>query len=290
MNIKNLQLFVHLCDSKSFHQTAQMNHVSPSTLSRIIQRLEADIGQTLFIRDNRSVELTNAAKKMYPVAVNMVSDWQHLKSLSDNDDALLVGEVSLFCSVTASYSHLPTVLSQFRLNYPQIEIKLSTGDPAQAVQKVLNDEVDVAIAAKPDLLPNKLAFTRIGEVPLSIITPTLATSFSKSLSAPVAEWDEVPFIVPDSGTARERVEQWFRYHKLKPNIYAQVAGHEAIVSMVALGFGVGIAPDVVIDNSPVKDKVERLNIGSVRPFELGLCCKKNRYQEPIINALFELMG
>ncbi len=290
MNLKNLQLFVHLCDSKSFSQTAQMNHVSPSTLSRIIQRLENDVGQTLFIRDNRSVELTIAAKEMYPIAISMIANWQQLRSLSDNEDTLLMGEVSLFCSVTASYSYLPTVLSQFRLNYPQIEIKLSTGDPAQAINKVVNGEADVAITAKPDILPNKLAFTRIGEVPLSVITPTLSTSFSKALTNDPTEWGAVPFIVPDSGTARERVEQWFRHHKLKPNIYAQVAGHEAIVSMVALGFGVGIAPDVVIDNSPVKDKVDRRHMGSVKPFELGLCCKKNRYKEPIINALFELIG
>ncbi len=64
MNIKNLQLFMHLCDSKSFSQTAQAMHISPSALSRIIQRLEDDTGQILFIRDNRSVELTSAGEKI----------------------------------------------------------------------------------------------------------------------------------------------------------------------------------------------------------------------------------
>ena len=68
MNIKNLQLFIHLSDSLSFHQTAQSMHISPSALSRVIQRLEQELGQSLFQRDNRSVELTMAGKKLIPVA------------------------------------------------------------------------------------------------------------------------------------------------------------------------------------------------------------------------------
>lgn len=56
--------------------------------------------------------------------------------------------------------------------------------------------------------------------------------------------------------------------KIKPNIYAQIAGHEAIVSMVALGCGVGIAPDVVINNSPVREKVQRLSFSPVKPSSL----------------------
>nr|WP_086939272.1 HTH-type transcriptional activator IlvY [Thaumasiovibrio occultus] len=290
MNLKNLQLFVHLCDSKSFNQTAQQNHVSPSALSRIIQRLESEIGQSLFVRDNRSVELTMAAKRMYPLAVNLLADWQLLRDSTAEDESLLQGEIHLFCSVTASYSHLPAVLSQFRVSYPQIEIKLATGDPAQAIDKVLSEEADIAISAKPDHLPNKLAFTPIGEISMSVIAPTLSTNFSKSLLQAEPDWRHVPFIVAESGTARDRAEQWFKQHKHKPTIYAQVEGHEAIVSMVALGCGVGIAPDVVIDNSPVKDKVERLRNEVIKPMELGLCCLKRREKEPLIKAMLELIG
>ena len=51
--------------------------------------------------------------------------------------------------------------------------------------------------------------------------------------------------------------------KFKPTIYAQTSGHEGVVSMVALGLGVGIAPDVVINNSPVKDKIQRLKVAPI---------------------------
>lgn len=64
MNIKSLQLFIHLCESKSFAKTAATMHISPSALSRQIQKLEEETNQQLFVRDNRSVELTTQGKKI----------------------------------------------------------------------------------------------------------------------------------------------------------------------------------------------------------------------------------
>jgi LysR family positive regulator for ilvC len=55
--------------------------------------------------------------------------------------------------------------------------------------------------------------------------------------------------------------------------------------MVALGCGVGIVPQVVVDNSPVKDRVNNLeNIGDIEPFELGICCLNQSKAQPLIKA------
>ncbi|KJY84391.1 transcriptional regulator [Vibrio galatheae] len=288
MNIKCLQLFIHLCDSKSFAKTASAMHISPSALSRQIQKLENDTGQVLFVRDNRSVELTPAAKKLLPVALNILGEWQNYNAQLKGHEQELRGEIRLFCSVTASYSHLPDLLSEFRLQHPFIEFKLSTGDPAQAIDKVLSDEVDIAISAQPEQLPARIEFETISEIPLSVIAPVGVSNFAQELQKDKPDWSLIPFIVPESGTARERANAWFKAMKIKPNIYAQVSGHEAIVSMVALGCGVGIAPDVVINNSPVKEKIERLKVASIKPFKLGVCCKRSQLDNPLVKALWEM--
>ncbi|MEZ8102386.1 HTH-type transcriptional activator IlvY [Vibrio bivalvicida] len=288
MNIKCLQLFIHLCDSKSFAKTASAMHISPSALSRQIQKLESDTGQALFVRDNRSVELTPAAKKLLPVALNILGEWQNYNAQLKGHEEELKGEIRLFCSVTASYSHLPELLSEFRLQHPFIEFKLSTGDPAQAINKVLSDEADIAISAQPEQLPARIEFETISEIPLSVIAPIGVSNFSMELQKEKPDWSTIPFIVPESGTARDRANAWFKAMKIKPNIYAQVSGHEAIVSMVALGCGVGIAPDVVINNSPVKEKIERLKVASIKPFKLGVCCKRSQLDNPLVKALWEM--
>lgn len=61
----------------------------------------------------------------------------------------------------------------------------------------------------------------------------------------------MPFIMADQGPVRRRIELWFRRNKISnPMIYATVGGHEAMVSMVALGCGVALLPEVVLENSP----------------------------------------
>lgn len=288
MNIKSLQLFIHLCDSKSFAKTAAAMHISPSALSRQIQKLEEETHQQLFLRDNRSVELTVQGKKLLPVALKILGEWQQYQSYVKGTEDELKGEIRLFCSVTASYSHLPELISEFRIQHPFIEFKLSTGDPAQAIDKILADEADIAISAKPDQLPAKVAFEPISEIPLSVIAPVGVSSFAEELQKETPDWSMIPFILPEAGTARERANVWFKQMKIKPNIYAQVAGHEAIVSMVALGCGVGIAPDVVINNSPVREKINRLKVLPIKPFELGVCCIKSQLENPLVKALWEV--
>ncbi len=286
MNIRSLQYFVHLCESRNFAKTAKAMHLSPSTLSRQIQKLENDIGQTLLVRDNRNVDLTSAGKNLLPSAKTIVAEWQLALNQHLENEQKLSGEIRLFCSVTASYSHLPELLSTFRLEHPNIEFKISTGDPAQAIDIILADEADIAISAIPDQIPSRLAFEAISDIPLSLIAPTGHWPFTESVNS--SKWSDVPFILPESGSARERANTWLKEHKVKPNIYAQVAGHEAIVSMVALGCGIGIAPDVVINNSPVKEKIQRVKTTDIEPFKLGVCCKRSQLENPLVKALWQV--
>ncbi|MDC0612119.1 HTH-type transcriptional activator IlvY [Vibrio sp.] len=290
MNIKTLQLFRHLSDSKNFTKTASAMHMSPSALSRQIQKLEEEIGHQLFIRDNRRVELTPSGTKLIPVAMKMITDWEHYLTDLQDESSSLRGEIRLFCSVTASYSHLPELLSTFRSHYPFIEFKLLTGDPAQAINKVLDNEADIAISALPESLPSRVAFQTISELPMSVIAPVGISSFTDELHKESPDWSAIPFIVPESGTARERANAWFKKMKFKPNIYTQISGHEAIVSMVALGYGIGVAPDVVINNSPVRDKIQRLPESELmKPFKLGICCKRSQLDGPIVKALWKVI-
>ena len=80
MNIRSLHLFVHLCSSQNFSKTASAMHISPSALSRQIQKLEEEVGQSLLVRDNRSVELTEAGKKLLPIATKMTQQWREFLS------------------------------------------------------------------------------------------------------------------------------------------------------------------------------------------------------------------
>ena len=59
MDIRSLQLFIDLAEELHFGRAAARSHMSPSAATRALQRLEAEVGNRLFERDNRSVRLTS---------------------------------------------------------------------------------------------------------------------------------------------------------------------------------------------------------------------------------------
>ena len=80
---------------------------------------------------------------------------------------------------------------------------------------------------------------------------------------------------------------WFHEQGIKPNIYAEVKGNEAIVSMVSLGFGVGVLPKIVVDNSPLANLVETFaRQPDLGPYSMGICVMEKRLKSPILSAFW----
>lgn len=292
MDAKSLSMFAHLAKSLHFGKTAETFYVSPSTLSRAVQRLEDELGCQLLHRDNRNVVLTQAGEKLQEFAVQQQSQFEGLKLALAQQQTQLTGKLHIYCSVTAAYSHLPDLLDRFRQQYPLVEIMLTTGDAADAVSQIQQQSVDIAIAAKPDDLSSSFYFHHLTNIDLQLIAPSMVCPVEQLINQQQIDWAKVPIILPEQGLARTRFEKWYRQlHFGKPNIYANVSGHEAIVSMVALGCGVGIAPKVVTELSPLKDRVQVIDIETdIKPFDLGVCCLNIKKQQPLVRAFFDAIN
>lgn len=292
MNQKELQLFLHLAKTLNFARTSEACHVSPSSLSRIIQRLEVELGVPLFERDNRHVSLTRAGRAFREFADETNNKWQALQKSLAEQEQVLTGELSLFCSVTASYSFLYDLLSKFRQQHPGIEIKLHTGDTATTLDRIIAEQEDIGIAALPQKIPPSLATQVLGTTPLVFIAPRTGVYSKLNVEADKKiQWSNIPLILSESGLAREQVDRWLKDKKIKPYIYAQVAGNEAIVSMVSLGFGIGVVPRLVVDNSPLKNKIKVLQVEhNLAPFAIGVCVLQRKIQNPLIKAFLSLAG
>lgn len=287
MDITKLKLFCALANSLHFGRAANACHVSPSTLSRNIKQLEDDLGVSLFERDNRSVALTHEGQSYLNFAREVLQQWEtYQESLIAQADQLH-GQLSIYCSVTASYSFLYDILTEFRVKHPGIAIKLHTGDPAQSIERVLAGYEDIAIAAKPDKMPTGISYKPITHSPMIFIAPKNNANWqAPALDAPDL-WQKIPMIISEEGLVRERLNNWFEQQKIKPTIYAEVKGNEAIVSMVSLGFGVGVLPKIVVDNSPLAEQVEPFMIQpDLGPYSMGICVMEKRLKSPILNAFW----
>ena len=290
MDFREFKIFLHLSQCLHFSQTSKTMHLSPSTLSRSIQRLEEDVGQKLFERDNRSVKLTKAGRQFTVFAQNVLQQWESLNAEFEQNSHTISGELTLFCTVTAAHIYVPKLLEAFRRQYPLAEIKLETGDVALAFEKINSQSVDFAYAVLPRKLAQKYSFHSIENIPFKLIGPTMNTPFSKYMGKTEINWQQLPFVMPEAGPAKERMLDWFEQMNLKPKVYAQVSGHEAIVSMTALGCGVSAVPLPVLEHSPLKDKVKTLPTSiPPLPLNLGICCLSKRLKTPLNKAFWELV-
>jgi LysR family positive regulator for ilvC len=286
MDTKSIRQFLAVAESLHFGRAAEACHVSPSALSRGIQRLEESLGATLFERSKRNVNLTRSGELFLDYARNALADWDTVRNRMMAESGDLVGEISLYCSVTASYSFLFDLLARVRREHPRIEIKLYTGDPEDAIARVTDGRADIAIAARPRRLQAGLAFRRMAVSPLVFIA-------AKGRDAPAnnGEWSRCPMILNERGLARERVDRWFRARGVLPTVYAQVAGNEAIVSMVSLGFGVGVVPKIVLENSPLADRVHILPVRpDLAPYEVGLVALERKRSSPLVEAFWKTVN
>ena len=288
MNIHDLKLFKHLCGTLHFARSSRACHVTPSALTRIIQRLEEELAEQLFLRDNRSVILTSAGKAFRSYADDVIQRYEVLQDEFSKEN-VLNGEISLYCSVTAAYSILPVIFQKFRSAHPEVHINLQTGDAAMAVTKLLNREVDITVAARPENLSAQVKFLKILDTPLVFIMSVAFPEIVHYRKGRI-DWQKTPVITADFGFSRERSDSWFQEKGILPNIYAQVAGNEAIIAMVALGCGVGIVPELVLGKSPLKEQVDILVVNpELETFSIGICTIKKSLVSPQVDAFWKIV-
>jgi LysR family transcriptional regulator, positive regulator for ilvC len=289
MDHSDLKYFVALAETLHFAKAARKTHISPSALTRSIQRLEAEVEYPLFVRDRRNVELTPAGLVFLSYAEGVLADWEKCRAALETEQGVVRGVISVYSSVTAVYTILAEVLRPFRNRYPDVHVNLATGTVADAIDKVLDKAVDCAVAAMPDKLPRSVLFASLTTTELVFIAPMGFRRIPYLNKKGEVDWRRTPIIMPDRDVARERQERWFEAQHIAPTIFAEVAGNEAIIAMVSLGFGIGIVPEIVLNQSPLKKRVQKLDISPpLPPYAIGVVYLKHRQKDPVIAAFCEV--
>ncbi len=275
---RELRLFLHLAQTLNFGRTSLDCHVSPATLTRSVQRLEADLGHRLFDRGPRGVSLTAEGHRFRAYAVRALELWRAYRE-EDPDPALLTGRLAVFATVTACQALLPDLLAPFRAAHPQVRLDLRTGDAAAALARLDEGEVDAAVAGIPPRLPEPLVSRTVAVTELVLVT---------ARDRPDPGLDG-PFVLPQRGLARDAADRWFRGRGTVPDVACEPDGHEGLLTLVALGCGTGVVPRPVLEHSAVRDRLAVLPADPApEPFPIGLCVRRADLRRPVVAALWSL--
>jgi LysR family transcriptional regulator, positive regulator for ilvC len=275
---EDLALTVAAADLGNFGAVARAHHVSQSTVSRAVQRVEADVGQ-LFARTGRTVELLPSASVGATIGElrSVVEQWERLRhrSLSTVPAAQ---RLSIFCTVTASQTIAPNLLGRFRQAYPAVELDLRTGPASQAFDAARAGEVDAAIAPLPRKTPAGMAVIHLH-----------TTEFVAVTSGPHS-WDGARIIVPRSGLTRALVDTWCMASLPGSWNVQETDTHEEAVALAALGFGIALVPGLVFEASPLrKHQLEKVDPPKPLPsLDIGLCALRRAVTVAPLSLLWDL--
>jgi LysR family positive regulator for ilvC len=283
----SLRIFLNLSRTLHYGRASRESHRSPSAVSRLIARLEAEVGHPLIERDNKRVRLTPQGEQFARFADDALARYAEMHAALVRDTATLHGTLSIFASVTACQSFLPALLTRFREAHPEVQLALETGYAVDALEMLERGAVDVTVAALPEKLPKQLASRVVVVTPLVFVAPSAACDVSRRVERKPIVWDELPLVLPAHGLARDAVDRWLRVRKAKANIYSEVAGNEAILALVSTGCGVGVVPKLVMDRSPLRNDVRALEIEpKLGEFKVGVCTPRAALSNPLIGAFW----
>ncbi|MFC4951146.1 HTH-type transcriptional activator IlvY [Pseudonocardia sp. GCM10023141] len=272
-----LRLYLHLCGTLNFGRTSLDCHVSPATLTRTVQRLEARLGHQLLDRGPRGVSLTVEGQRFRTYAEQSLQLWHSYRD-DDPDPVALSGELTIFATVTACQALLPDLLLPFRTDHPHVRLDVRTGDEAAALARLDEGEVDAAVAGIPHRLPETLVSRTVAVTDLVFVV-----AHTGGPDHPLAG----PFVLPHRGLVREAADRWLRGRSATGEVAAEPDGHEGLLTLVALGFGTGIVPRLVLESSVVRDRLRIVaSDPAPEPLTVGLCVRRADLRRPLVAALW----
>jgi DNA-binding transcriptional LysR family regulator len=161
MNTEALDLFAAVAKRGSFAAVAKDRNIDPSSVSRAIADLEAELGLRLFNRTTRSMTLTEAGDLYLARVEPLVEELVRARDAAAQMTGAPRGLLRLTASVTFGQMRIVPLLAEFRQNYPELQVECLFTD---ANVDLVADRIDLAVRLAPtvegDLIAAKLMDTR----------------------------------------------------------------------------------------------------------------------------------
>lgn len=246
MDIRHLRCFIAVAEELHFGRAAERLGLAPPALSRQISTLEEELGCVLLTRTTRQVALTRAGLIMLEEAKSILARMDHA-SRAVREASLASGKMLRIGAIdAASSSFVPEALVAFRERYPGVQIKFVEAMTAPLVQMLEAGKLDLALT-RPPRKPTDCAFEVLRvERPIVVLNEAhpLAAREHLTMQDLVGE----PFVVPSKRIrpfAYDLVMSYFESVGAVPNVTIEATEKPAMMSAVAAGLGMALAPDWV---------------------------------------------
>lgn len=287
-DLVELETFLVVVELGSFSLAARRLHISQPSVTSRVQRLESLLKTKLLVRTTRHVEPTNEGKRLQERAEITLRGLRDLLQEFQADAQAARLRVTIASTPMISAMMLPTMIHDFGVRYPDIEIHLRDLQYEDVIQKVESADVDFAVVAF-DNDSKKLHFEPLSEEDILLIVPQghpLAHAGKVSLS----QLAEVPLVMLSRySMLRDKLASELRQRNLAMQPTREVINLSTLLGLVDAGLGATVLPRSMAQRYAVDTRctLEIEDIHLTRSF--GILRNRNVEPTPAVDSFIKFL-
>lgn len=253
MDIRQLRCFIAVAEELHFGRAAEMLGLAPPALSRQIGTLESELGVALLTRTTRQVALTRSGLILLEEAKAVMARLEKA-SRSVKEAALACRRMLRVGAIdAASSSFLPGVIAMFRQQHPGVDFRFVEAMTAPLMQMLEAGKLDLVLSRPPRKIHVSVSapggtdcafeILRV-ERPIVVLPRDHPLASASEIS--MRDLVDQPFVVPSRRIrpyAHDLVMAYFASVGAVPRVAIEATEKPAIISTVAAGLGLALAPD-----------------------------------------------
>jgi DNA-binding transcriptional LysR family regulator len=243
-SLTGIAAFARVATLGSYNAAARSLAISPSAVSKSVQRLEERLGVRLLSRTTRSVTLTTEGRDVHDRALRLLREADEIGQIALAARAEPAGVVKVTAPLPVGIHILAPHLPSFRQRYPKLSVDLRLSD---TFADLVEEGIDVAIRVGPTmdsrLMSRKLAPNRV----CAFASPAYLERRGTPQRPEDLNAHDCINVRPKSSGQAMRWPFQLGDHLLEilPDAGIVVDNTDAVVSMLVNGGGIGISPTYV---------------------------------------------
>ena len=284
MDLRHLQIFVQVCRHRSLSTAAHELGLSQPALSKIVRRLEQELGVQLFERLPRGVEPTQYAEILESAARQLEANYRSAIRQIDAFRDGVAGELVIGAGATWRDVFLPAAIASFLARHPGARVRLEGGASSDALLTALVDgRIDIALVV---IAPR-------GELDHEVVVETLTTDplvvaccrehpFARRADTSVAELAGLRWGVARGQTALGRLRRVFLDRGIEPPVPAlESEDMNCVLDVVAASDLVAYVPRVRVISRRARDLETIRSTEAEAMRETGAYFRRSSFVSPL---------
>jgi LysR family transcriptional regulator, low CO2-responsive transcriptional regulator len=259
MNLHQLEIFRAVAERGSVSRAAEALFLSQPGVSLQIKALEKSLGLNLFEKHGRTLRLTEAGHELLKYSERIFALLDETRQVMEELGGATRGTVKVAASTTAGIYVVPPALGAFHRANPQIKLTLDVVNRITAQERLLNDEVDLAVMGLIEH-PQDLEVEAFAPNELVVIAaPDHPLTRRRQIPLEALAGETLLLREQGSGT-RTDVEAMLAQRGITVSVMMELRSSGAIKQAVAAGLGVAVMPLGALELELLAQRVAVLDV------------------------------